>query len=308
MNKTKLFIRGLLSISAMMVLLITGCSKSGSSPSQSFQGTKACSSNIFLQKYNCSLSAIESAAERGDPDAQYALGYMYFYGIGTVRDTRAAQLWIRRAAAQGQPLAVRATNMIGRKGSGYSSTGTQSSNIGSSTHASMGSEDGAAAGGPVPQYKSTNIEEANKKTPSKPLTDYLPAYKQRHATPAHDTLKKKSSETDSTPAQNPTTSPLSRAETELMAAKGAYTLQLMASVDLQGIRDFVKQQGIEKKAKYFHAQYRGNTWYVLLYGNYGSLSQAHAALNNLPHAVRALHPWVKSTNVVKHEIASHQIG
>ncbi|WP_100622910.1 SEL1-like repeat protein [Candidatus Coxiella mudrowiae] len=47
---------------------------------------------------------------------QYALGYMYFfYGIGTVRDTDVALLWIRRAAAQEQPLAIRATQILNRK-------------------------------------------------------------------------------------------------------------------------------------------------------------------------------------------------
>ena len=72
---------------AVAALILSGCSKNGApGASQSFQGTKACSKNIFLQKYNCSLSKIEAAAERGDPDAQYALGYMVCSdGIGTVR-------------------------------------------------------------------------------------------------------------------------------------------------------------------------------------------------------------------------------
>ena len=96
------------------VFVIAGCSKksAGQAGAQSFKGTAACSNNAFLQKYDCSLSQIEAAAEAGDPDAQYALGYMYFYGIGTVQDTKAAQLWIRRAAVQGQPLAIKATNIL----------------------------------------------------------------------------------------------------------------------------------------------------------------------------------------------------
>ena len=98
---------------AVFVLLLTGCSVTqGKKTTQPFKGTRACSNNAFLQKYDCSLSKIESAAERGDPDAQYALGYMYFYGVGTVRDTKAAKLWIRLAAAQGQPLAIKATHIL----------------------------------------------------------------------------------------------------------------------------------------------------------------------------------------------------
>ena len=85
-------------------LLLAACSHDKNNESQSFAGTSACGNNPYLQKYGCSLSTIEAAAQNGDPDAQYALGYMYFYGIGTVRDTKAAQLWINRAAAQGQRL------------------------------------------------------------------------------------------------------------------------------------------------------------------------------------------------------------
>jgi DamX protein len=304
----KLLFRTLLLTAASIVLVMTGCSKQGQSTSQSFQGTTACSNNIFLQKYNCSLSKIESAAERGDPDAQYALGYMYFYGIGTVRDPKAGQLWIRRAAAQGQPLAIKATNMINRNqnigmGGGVrqgSARGMENStsNSGSSDNNSRPSakntqsEDGAATGGPVPQYKPTNIDAASKQTPSKPLTDYLPAYKKD----------------SSAPPANSSGSPMSQAETQLLQAKGAYTLQLMASVDLNAVKSFLDQNQLHHKAKYFQADYHGNTWYVLLYGNYASLSQARMALHQLPPAVKALHPWVKSVQVVKQEIQARRIG
>lgn len=325
MKGKTLFLRCLLPTVAVGALILSGCSKeSASNTSQSFQGTKACSSNIFLQKYNCSLSRIEAAAERGDPDAQYALGYMYFYGIGTVRDPKAAQLWIHRAASQGQPLAIKAGHILNKNGNpSMGGTAGPASHSGSVTQPTMSADDGASAGGPLPQYKSTNVDEANKKAPSKPLSDYLPRYKQNRQAPAvQEVLKKKPGETDTPPqAQTPppanpgkastqgqSSSPMSRAETELMQAKGAYTLQLMASVDLQAVKDFLDQHQLKGQAKYFHANYRGNTWYVLLYGDYGSLAQAHTALNKLPSAVRALHPWVKSTQVVKKEINSHRIG
>jgi len=155
-----------------VVLFVVGCAKRGaSSGSQSFEGTSACSNNAFLKKYGCSLSKIEGAASRGDPDAQYALGYMYFYGIGTVRDTRAAKLWIRRAAAQGQPLAIKATHILNYReysgvGSTSMSTHTRSPSRPTSSHA--------------PSYKRVNVHEANTHTPSKSLNEHLPGYKKRN--------------------------------------------------------------------------------------------------------------------------------
>lgn len=304
---------GLTTIVATAVLV--GCSKGPSSNSSaSLQGTKACSTNVFLQKYNCSLSRIQAAAERGDPDAQYALGYMYYYGIGTTRDSRAAQVWIHRSASQGQPLAVKANRMIkgggspARVGSGASSSVQSAGSQG--VRSAGGTEDGASAGGPVPQYKPTNIEEASKKAPNKPLTDYLPRYGKGGQGADQGVLKRKSAEPQSTPAStNPTTtSPTSWNENQLLHAKGAYTVQLMACADLQAVKTFLHDQGLEKKTQYFQADYHGNTWYVVTYGTYGSLSQARAALNELPAAVQALHPWIKSAALVKKQAQTHQIS
>ena len=94
----------------------------------------------------------------------------------------------------------------------------------------------------------------------------------------------------------------------MLHAKGAYTLQLMASVDLQGIKDFVLQHRLGHHAKYFHVSYQGKTWYVLTYGHYRSLTQARTALQQLPKAVQALHPWVKSAALINQEIHSRKIG
>lgn len=48
---------------------------------------------------------LEPAARGGNPDAQYAVGYMYYYGLGTVQDRGLALQWMTSAANQGQPQA-----------------------------------------------------------------------------------------------------------------------------------------------------------------------------------------------------------
>lgn len=78
----------------------------------SFRGTPACNNNMYLQKYDCSITRIQQSAADGNPDAQYALGYMYYYGIGTPKDLSAASLWIQRSATQGQPLALQANHLL----------------------------------------------------------------------------------------------------------------------------------------------------------------------------------------------------
>src|SRR3990167_5127501 len=106
------FIRGTAVIA--LTALMTGCQHSPATHS-TYQPPGApvtCSTNVYLAKYGCSLERVQVAAENGSADAQYALGYMYFYGIGTVQDKQTASLWIQRSAAQGQPLAKKAWTLI----------------------------------------------------------------------------------------------------------------------------------------------------------------------------------------------------
>lgn len=146
-------------------LLLAACSHDKNTESQSFAGTSACGNNPYLQKYGCSLSTIEAAAQNGDPDAQYALGYMYFYGIGTVRDTKAAQLWINRAAAQGQPLAIKADDILNYK---------ENPTMGGSQMSPGGSDQNEAP---------RSVEELNAATPTVPLEQQLPNYGKKRTQP-----------------------------------------------------------------------------------------------------------------------------
>lgn len=51
------------------------------------------------------------AAQYGDADAQYAVGYMYYYGRGVIADDREARRWFTAAAKQGHPDAQRALKL-----------------------------------------------------------------------------------------------------------------------------------------------------------------------------------------------------
>ncbi len=57
------------------------------------------------QQYTMAFDLFAPLARSGDPNAQYALGYLYYYGLGTVEDPMKAEYWLSQAALQGQPLA-----------------------------------------------------------------------------------------------------------------------------------------------------------------------------------------------------------
>lgn len=53
-------------------------------------------------------------AYEGNREAQYAVGYMYYYGYGVARDEESAVFWLKRSAHQHDALAQQALKLIHR--------------------------------------------------------------------------------------------------------------------------------------------------------------------------------------------------
>ena len=65
-----------------------------------------------VQNYREAFIRLIPEAEKGCPDAQYAVGYMYYYGEGVVEDKQKAWYWIRAAAKANQPDALTAIKVL----------------------------------------------------------------------------------------------------------------------------------------------------------------------------------------------------
>ena len=50
--------------------------------------------------YKKAMHTLLPLACDGVPDAQYAVGYMYYYGLGVAQDTDVGYFWIQRSARQ----------------------------------------------------------------------------------------------------------------------------------------------------------------------------------------------------------------
>lgn len=264
-------------------VIVAGCSGSQTGQTtHSFQGTPACEHNVFLQKYHCSLDRIETAAQDGDADAQYALGYMYFYGIGTVRDVDAAKLWIRRAAAQGQPLALKATHILNyddSPSSGGESTGDRYQ---------------------PKTYTKQSAEQLNNAEPTAHISEHLPAYNKNEANKkaaALDVLQKK----DDAAVNESSTSSVA------YGVNAQYTIQLIATPHRDKIDELVQRYHLESQTAHYQARYHDTEWYFLTYGQYASRLEAQQAVAHLPKDLQALHPWVKSLQLIDKEKSLNKI-
>lgn len=86
------------------VLVLSACTHTGGSHSK---GQPAAGKNYAL-----TYEQVREAAQDGDADAQYALGYMYYYGQNVTRNGKQARFWIGRAASQHHNQASRALKMM----------------------------------------------------------------------------------------------------------------------------------------------------------------------------------------------------
>lgn len=324
-----------------LAALIPGCTHSPSSTSgetQTGNYAPACKTNPYLMKYNCSITRIQTAAENGGADAQYALGYMYYYGIGTVQDKQTASLWIQRSAAQGQPLAKKAWTLI--------NTGTTFSDL--HRAAAEGTDQGVTD--VVTQQEPADVTQMNNKKPAAPISKYLPAYQSSQLEPKSQTQENESYTANNAPLtkyQNSltknttvaTTAP-SKLPSKVITAnhassqqfnddprfankassnnpnnvvasqdnkKAAYTVQLMGSNKLSDLKLFIAENHLGVAAHYFETQMNNQPWYMLTYGQYSTAQQAKIALAALPRAAKVNHPWVKSFATVHAEVRLQKI-
>lgn len=68
--------------------------------------------NYTVHNYQLAYTHLAPLAAKGDRDAQYAVGYMYYYGYGVQRNESLAKAWIKKAAANHQVKAARAMHQL----------------------------------------------------------------------------------------------------------------------------------------------------------------------------------------------------
>ena len=65
--------------------------------------------------YKNAFHALLPLAMQGNTHAEYAVGYMYYYGFGVPQDNESGLMWMERAAKQGSPAATDALRLIHTK-------------------------------------------------------------------------------------------------------------------------------------------------------------------------------------------------
>lgn len=268
-----------------LCLFLQSCASSRMS--QELQSGKNCFADA---NYKEAFRKLLPVAVNGDPQAEYAVGYMYYNGFGVSRDSESGLFWMHKSADQGYGPAIKALNMIHRECvTGYQCPYQVTDEdekpvrtIYKGDRESMMTSDYHPA--PVSHISAhqSYVHPRPQITSARSYAQPEPVQFEHH--PATLVSKPK---VVSKPAPTP-------AVTQSFSQAKKYSLQLFGAYHLSDVKSLQQSLDAKKSTQIWHTEHNGKDWYVLTYGKYPSVMQAKLAMDTLPEQVDEYEPWVRN--------------
>jgi DamX protein len=239
-----------------------------------------------IQLNNLSLEQLNMAADAGDPDAQYALGYMYYYGKHVPQNNQIALNWMRRAAVQGQEQAIKALALLGAPSRAAAPTPV--------VQPVMQQEPEPTPTYVAPEPKVEYRAMQPTKVVSKPSVRPEPSETTALRRPQSGSPQGQREETPKARTTKTGTKSMREQQPSSVSATHPYTIQLTNGSNKEQIMQFIKKHNLQNKATYHQDTHNGKVSYSVVYGSYKTREEAQKALSNLPASVRAQKPWIKT--------------
>jgi TPR repeat protein len=250
----------LLPLTLSATLFLSACATSSSDDEVAQAKT-----NFAQQNYQLAFKQIQAPAQQGDPESQYALGYMYYYGKGTPMNHTLGKEWIKKAADNGDSNAQQAYQMIVTQE--QTNITNPPVNAAASAHSAATPVALAPVATPVAAPAAAVVTHSNAAVASGNLTvDERAILK----APAHE-----------------------------------YTLQLANAPSAAAAKSYIQRHQLGKAAKYYSREVNGQKTYTVIYGHYTSRNTALAALHKLPATIQKAKPWPRPLSSVQGEIRSN---
>jgi hypothetical protein len=273
-------LRTVASLVLATVVLSAGCASDQARPS-AVADLRRAEAAYYREDFATAAKLLAPLALRGDREAQYALGYLYYYGQGVPRDRTRALRWFQDASQQGHRKARQALELV-----------TEQARL---SQVPPGAEHVAR--------EEVTHDRPGATPPSEPVrpSPVKAAVREAPASHAARPVEVKFGDTAASSVQ-PVLLPIQRTETPPLAVvaekarrpQGGYTLQLLGSRSRQDLVELVRRNGLDAaRAYHLRGEHKGGPWYRLLYGRYSSPAAAKAALKALPEPVKSKQPWVR---------------
>ena len=263
--------------------------------------------NFLAGNFDQSFKQLMPIAKQGNPEAQYAVGYMYFYGLGTKQNMREAANWMQKAADSGQPQAQLALKQLQQDQivtTGAFSGSDQSP--GYRGHSSGGA--GASRAADVPEQLTATWPQPSTLAPvaepvvSPQAQEYNPGG-DLHS--SGDLLLNMAGSEQQQWQQADFSASDDTVGTDVVADQsGHYAVQLMGAYTQDRLENFVRKLSISPdQFRIMHTERDSRDWFVLVYGDYPDMATALEAKRDLPRQLQVLKPWVRSLAQLKQGVA-----
>ena len=270
-------------------------------------------------EYKKAFRQLLPVAVKGKPDAEYAVGYMYFYGYGVPMDPDSGVFWMQQAAAQCYPPAIHALGLIHEaiptpvvpaypiqvepellQRQRTSMNSPRDSVMQTLPQQVAAAQPAAQTEKPLDTQVASATVPAQNKLPAdleaqRPQVASAPEPIQGKALP----IMQDNHVATAAPASVPAV-PLDVAVKKQLVAEVCqapdYSLQVFGSYELQPVKDLQAKLHLTNTSHIYRTTHEGKEWYVLTFGNFASAHEASATKKNLPDDLRKLDPWVRNTN------------
>lgn len=250
--------------------------------------------------YKKAFNDLLISAEHGNADAQYALGYMYYYGKGVPRNTEKASYLFKLAMQQGHHDAIEAMSMIINTNGIFTTNKKRKPLLATNSlkktlepnkfrESKLQNKDLLAQRIQYRERSQNNVAKFNSKkvknknaASNNALSKNMLAYKEENslAKAKAVTIKSKKS-----------------------MQSNYYTIQLIADPSQNIVETFSSRNHFTDSMHKYKYVYRGATWYALSLGSYDNYTDAKHAIGKLPQNIKNMHPWVRKINGKTGEIS-----
>ena len=239
-----------------LFLLISGCASTPdyNNDQVRFEAGKEA---FLTHEYVKASHLFEPLAVKGHSQAQYTLGYLYYYGLGIAQNSEVGKKWISSSAAKGNQRALKALELISKEEA---------------------------------KIKEKKVDEVEKTESDTPITIVEPpvevAAAQLPSTPSKPapTVQLVESKSDET---KPT-------EWVFEQPPGSYTIQLTSLTNEAAAQDFLANNSLDGATKLISYYSQGSRRYGIIYGSFPTYTEAKEALAKLPHSLANASPWIRN--------------
>lgn len=273
----------------------------------------------FAQKnYSLAAKLLRPLVIQGQDYAQYALGYMYYNGMGVPRDKRRAIQLLNAAAANGNENAIEAIRLLSASmNENAGASRTPVSDIPASTNEtsenlSEGFKSVESSEELVPEHSAPdhNISELDSAAAQlEPQAEILEIEQQ--IPPVIENQKAEPLvEEQEIAVKNPveTTevlSSLTDGEKWILSQPDTnYTIQLLVSGNESAMQQYIVENNLQDQAIFYRSPNNGNELFILIQGSFKSFNQASKTISSLPDNIQASKPWVRNISVIRKTILS----